>query len=224
MISSDLLKVSLDRISPVVAFDVEFIRGPKIFVTKKPKFLHLPVRVGVVDLIDDTKRICYHSYVKPYADVTDYHTPVTGLRAGADTDELLDKAPSFDEVKDHLQTIFQNRTIVVMDGRQDFDSFLLDKAKYQIVDIGKHLVDEKGFRISLRRLVHGLYQNDLHLSEFHDPSEDAYWTLRLFFDHVYEKQAKRYKKIVVDVPKVGKVDWHSRYKELTDELVEMQLK
>lgn len=211
--NSNPFNVPFKSIRPVVAFDVEFVRGPRIFVTKKkPKFINLPISAAVVDIYDQTMRICYKTFVKPFAEVTNYNSPITGLIRGEITDAILADAPSFDEVKGNLQTIFQDRKIIIMGGSQDFEVFGINIKFYDTVDISEYLVDDKGQSVSIRRLIKGLYNIDLPENGIHDPSYDAYWTLRLYFDFVATGENGECKKMVVDVPKEPKLNWHTRYR------------
>ena len=216
MDNSSGLVVPLGEIDSVIAFDVEFVRGPKIFVTKKPKYINLPIRVAVVDMPEGNKRTCYHTYVRPYAAITHYNSPLTGLGPDDETANLLSASPDFDEVKSTLQHIFRRRKIIVMDGQQDFTVFGLEMRRFQVVDISNFIVDEDGRSVSIRRLMAGLHDIDLSTEDFHDPSDDAYWTLKLFNELLSIQGTPKngkYEKVIVDVPKGGRINWNDWYSQ-----------
>ena len=119
-------------------------------------------------------------------DVTNYNNWITGLNYGD-----LENGMKVSEVKQKLSDIFRMRTIIVMDGDRDFESVGLNHKDFDVVDLKSKLVRANGSPIKLSKLVKHFYDIDIHDNdEIHDPSIDAYWTLKLYYDHVAVRDEK----------------------------------
>lgn len=113
-------------------------------------------------------------------DITNYNNWITGLNYGD-----LEKGMRVAEVKQRLSDIFRMRTIIVMDGDRDFESVGLNHKDFDVVDLKIKLIRSNNSPIKLSKLVKHFYNHDIHDNDaIHDPSIDAYWTLKLYHDHV----------------------------------------
>lgn len=113
-------------------------------------------------------------------DVTNYNNWITGLNYGD-----LESGMKVSEVKQRLSDLFRMRTIIVMDGDRDFESVGLNLKDFDVVDIKTKLIRQNGSPIKLSKLVKHFYNIDIQSNdEIHDPSIDAFWTLKLYYDYV----------------------------------------
>lgn len=163
-ISKHMLEPS-SRITEELALDCEMVEC----------FGHKSVlaRISIVNLFG---RVILDTFVAPPAQVTDYRTRYSGIRA-----RDLANAPSFEEVQAQVASIIKDRIVVGHAIHNDFAVLKLHHPNDKIRDtspyFGKHYC--LGKTPSLKRLCNGLLGIKIQSGE-HDSVQDAQATMKLY--------------------------------------------
>jgi len=121
----------------------------------------------------------YDSYVLPQMPVTDYRTPISGIRP-----HHLRRgyARSFEEVQRDVQTFLEGRVLVGHALNNDLAMLLLSHPRKDIRDTSRHLPfceRNNGGTPSLKKLANDILGVEIHTGE-HSSIEDARVTMLLF--------------------------------------------
>ena len=121
----------------------------------------------------------YDSYVLPQMPVTDYRTPISGIRPHHLRPGY---ARSFDEVQRDVKTFMEGRVLVGHGVKNDLAVLVLNHPQKDIRDTSRHLPfreRSKGGTPSLKRLANDILGIEIHTGE-HSSIEDARVTMLLF--------------------------------------------
>jgi RNA exonuclease 4 len=138
----------------------------------------------------------YDSYVLPQMPVTDYRTPISGIRPHHLQPGY---ARSFEEVQKDVQTFLEGRVLVGHGLKNDLAVLILNHPRKDIRDTSHHLPfreRSKGGTPSLKKLANDILGIEIHTGE-HSSIEDARVAMLLFRkekDSFDVEEAKRFGK------------------------------
>jgi RNA exonuclease 4 len=133
-------------------------------------------RISIVNFHGDQ---VYDSYVLPQMPVTDYRTPISGIRPHHLRPGY---ARSFEEVQSDVRTFLEGRVLVGHGVKNDLSVLVLSHPRKDIRDTSHHFPfreRSKGGTPSLKKLANDILKIEIHNGE-HSSTEDARVAMLLF--------------------------------------------
>lgn len=159
-----------NKITKVIGIDCEMVG------TGEKGIENMLARVSLVNNFGDC---IYDKYVKPREKVTDYRTPVSGIRP-----EDIENAEEFEVVQKEVADILKNRILVGHAVKNDLDVLFLTHPKYAIRDTAKFFCKKNRKTPSLKSLALEYLQTTIQDGE-HSSVQDAQAAMQLY--NMYRK-------------------------------------